>query len=788
MNLNHLPPKFNNPLIFALARQINDPIIILDAKFNVLLFNYSAEKLFCYTEKKSIKKSFNKICSELGIECFIDSYKDKIMRSVPLNISSTIYNFKVIWQAQTITIDNNNFYLLKANNNEREEKNKQNEIHQLKTLIENMPCNVYWMDKNCTMMGCNQNVLNMLNITREQFHGKSYEELSALCHWPEGLAYKLKNDDLSVMHTGKPIIANEDPPIPNGDGTFSNFLTSRVPLKNQNGEIVGVAGISTEVSALKEAKKKAEAANHAKTEFIANMSHDIRTPLTGVIGISDILEKLEANPELKQYAHDIHDCGQQLLAMLNSILDVVSADHVNEQDNVIETFNLTQCIEEVIHLEKPTMVVKHLDLRVDIDQTIPAFLVNDKTKIHRILLNLFSNAVKFTEKGSITLKVQLLNIQNHLAKVRFSVTDTGIGIPKEQQQKVFDRFFRASPSYKRQYTGHGVGLHIAQSYAKSLDTEIKLLSQEGIGTTFYIDITSAIGVADTLHDNIQQPCSKKSASIKNQTCLLVEDNPIALKILESIVADAGITYQSNIDGESALQTATTQSFDFIITDIGLPKMSGYDFVEKYRRWEKKQNKSPIPIFALTAHAANNELSTKCLQVGINAIYAKPFSSQTLYKILSDHFQIPPPNINQLSPIKSQNGPLESDLPDTEEALFLLNQFAILDSKKALSFVANDTNALKNILKAMANEELPNEAKQLKMAYLSKDWDTIENLAHKIKGGAIYLGTEQLKFACQYFERYKKAGHTPLLEKLYQQMVRVMDKTRQAICEYLRQKK
>lgn len=645
--------------------------------------------------------------------------------------------------------------------------------------------------------------IQYISPSYERIWGRSREELYSN---PERWITFLHPDDVIDYHPihemaarvallGEKARYSENYRIIRPDGSIRWIMDNGFPFYGEEGTCVGITGIAIDVTTeklatldLKIAKEQAEAANHAKTEFIANMSHDIRTPLTGVIGISDILEKLEANPELKQYAHDIHDCGQQLLAMLNSILDVVSADHVNEQDNIIETFSLTQCIEEVIHLEKPTMVVKHLDLRVDIDQTIPAFLVNDKTKIHRILLNLFSNAVKFTEKGSITLKVQLLNIQNHLAKVRFSVTDTGIGIPKEQQQKVFDRFFRASPSYKRQYTGHGVGLHIAQSYAKSLDTKIKLLSQEGIGTTFYVDITSAIGVADTLHDNIQQPCSKKSASIKNQTCLLVEDNPIALKILESIVADAGITYQSNIDGESALQTATTQSFDFIITDIGLPKMSGHDFVEKYRRWEKKQNKAPIPIFALTAHAANNELSTKCLQVGINAIYAKPFSSQTLYTILSDHFQIPPPNINQLSPIKSQNGPLESDLPDTEEALFLLNQFAILDSKKALSFVANDTNALKNILKAMANEEIPNEAKQLKMAYLSKDWDTIENLAHKIKGGAIYLGTEQLKFACQYFERYKKAGHTPLLEKLYQQMVRVMDKTRQAICEYLRQKK
>ena len=259
MNRIHLWPSIYSPLLITLANQTPEALVVLDKKFNIIIFNNSAEKLFSFPADKAINAPFKSVFNASGVKDFITPLKNKFLSTTMIDIPSIINNKKINWKAQTINNNNTIFHFLTTIG--MEEKDKLNEIFRLETLIEHMPCNVYWMDRHIQMVGCNQNVLTMLNMTREQFYGKTYEELSTLCHWPDGLSDRLKNDDLSVLHTGIPIIAKEDPPLPHSDGSFSNFLTSRVPLYNNDGEIIGVAGISTEVSPLKEARRKAEAAN-----------------------------------------------------------------------------------------------------------------------------------------------------------------------------------------------------------------------------------------------------------------------------------------------------------------------------------------------------------------------------------------------------------------------------------------------------------------------------------------------------------------------------------------------
>lgn len=274
----------------------------------------------------------------------------------------------------------------------------ENTMHYYENIIECMPGNVYWLDKNGMTLGCNQNVLDMFGLkSLSEFKGLSFKDMAKIGNWTDETAKSFEKDTLEVIHTGISRLNVEEPPIPNSNGKLIYFLTHRVPLFDKQKNVVGIVGISIDITPRKQmeieinrAKEAAEAANHAKTEFIANMSHDIRTPLTGVIGISEILENLEANRELKQYAKDIHQCGDQLLNMLNSILDVVSADHVNENDIITETFDLNECITDLAEIEKPTILTKNLKLLIKYDKKIPLFIINDRTKIHRILLNLIS--------------------------------------------------------------------------------------------------------------------------------------------------------------------------------------------------------------------------------------------------------------------------------------------------------------------------------------------------------------------------------------------------------------
>jgi len=654
------------------------------------------------------------------------------------------------------------------------------------------------------MIGCNQNVLTMLNMTPDQFIGKTYEELAEIGHWPDGLAQMLKADDLRVMNTGIPIIAHEDPPIPHAGGGFSNFLTSRVPLLNKDGSVEGIAGISADVTLLKAARTKAEVANKAKTEFIANMSHDIRTPLSGVVGMSQLLVDSLQNKEQKQYAEWLHISGEQLLNLLNDILDMISAEHIDDKSLGIESFDLRQCIQDIAALERPTIHLKGIDLRVEIDKNIPQYINSDRNKVHRIILNLLGNAIKFTEHGYVSIKAWLVSLDNKQATIRFAVTDTGIGIAEDQQDKVFDRFHRATPSYKGLYAGHGVGLHIAQSYANLLGGHIQLTSSLGQGTEFTFELNFQVP------DNVELPLPQfeerapilaippsptplntpdnlkisPSSDTHSPHILLVEDNHMALKVAETIAIRASCRVSSAITGEQALEMAKNTVFDLILTDIGLPGISGNEFTKIFREWEATNHKKPVPIVGLTAHAKTTAEKDSLLS-GMNNIFTKPITSTLMQGILTKYFYAQETHSID-TPVEMQAiSTLGIDLPETAEELFEMDAFPFLDIQLAISSIGNEA-IVREILQLMMSEDMQKDITNLEKAHKAGDWATVEKLAHKMKGGAVYIGTVKMKYACQYLERYQKAGHTQLLEPLYQQLISIVLETKNHIKQWLSQ--
>jgi len=336
------------------------------------------------------------------------------------------------------------------------------------------------------------------------------------------------------------------------DGDIRWIMDKGFPIYDSKGICCGVTGVAVDVTQEKQyelqltkAKEAAESANLAKTEFIANMSHDIRTPLSGVVGMSQLLVDVLKNREQKQYAEWLNDSGKQLLSLLNDILDIISVDQIHDDSLHQELFDLRKCLQDIIELERPTIHMKGLDIRVGVDAAIPQYIKSDATKLHRILLNLLGNTIKFTDKGQILIEAKLLNFKNQHATIKFSVTDNGIGIAADQQEKVFERFHRAIPSYKGLYTGHGVGLHIAQSYAKLLGGSIEVSSQLGFGSMFSFELR--VQVPDRVERPTQEPLIKpnsappaSAAQIDQHTphLLLVEDNNIALKVAEAIALSA----------------------------------------------------------------------------------------------------------------------------------------------------------------------------------------------------------------------------------------------------------
>lgn len=510
------------------------------------------------------------------------------------------------------------------------------------SILALMPGHVYWLNRKNVFLGCNDIQAKDARLTsREKIVGKTNKDMI----WKDQ-AEELDKINEQVMKTGVLHKAEEYTVTPDG---LAIYLSQKAPLRDKKGDIIGIVGVAVDITerkkmeaALRRAKEIAEVANNAKTEFISNMSHDIRTPLSGIVGMSKLLESGAENSEERQYAHWIHESGLQLLQLVNEVLEVVSSDLAGKKEIEVSSapFNLREGIQSIVQLVLPTIKMKALDLSIEIDETVPQNFITDGTKLHRVLLNLLGNAIKFTEKGQVGLKIKLMVDETDYVQLQFSVFDTGIGIPTDLQPKIFERFFRGQSTQ-----GHGVGLYIAQYYVGLLGGEIKVASKPGKGSTFYFTLSLKVGSQEDIqYREIKSPTTfalDKEIDVRSQLSvaanvpfiLLVEDNAIALRIVEAIATQASCKFISTTVGEQALELAKSMDFDFILTDIELPGISGSQLAQTIRQWEHTVNKKPIPIIGLTAHALDRA-EKECLDAGMNKLLAKPFNLKAMQELVA----------------------------------------------------------------------------------------------------------------------------------------------------------
>lgn len=778
-----LEKSLANDLLFGIANEVIEPIVLmLSDDFLIRNINSSGAQEFFQKERDELcGLSIIDLFTKLGInphplleafracgDSFHQTLKiehELLRKEYSLTILATQDQGKTSY-ALTMVASTGPFQILKSYVN---------------TIINNMPGAVYWKDKEGRYMGCNKFVAQMAGFeSPEEMVGKTDYDLC----WHE-FAEDWRLLDNKVIQEDTTIVREEKAKL--NSGKVITELTFKTPLKNEYNEIIGIIGTSLDITdrkemelALVQSQIAAEAANRAKSEFIANMSHDIRTPLGGVVGMSRILEDSIDAPKERQYARWINDCGQQLLNLLNEILDVISTDTINENDLSYGVCDLAQCMQDIAQLELPTIKLKNLDLALEIDEDIPQYLITDQTKLHRILLNLLGNAIKFTEKGHVGVKVKLIEHCDDSVKLRFSVFDTGIGISEAVQGRIFDQFFRADPSYKGLYKGNGIGLHIAQSYTRLLGGEIKLNSVVDEGTTFYFDLTLNIASVDQPSSPVLLPCKGEGSPIRqaqeSPMLLLIEDNPIALQMIKIAATQAGCRYMATEDAESAFALVQSTAFDIIITDIGLPGMSGDELTRSIREWEQLNDKPSIPIIGLTAHVSKAE-AEYCRQSGMNQVLIKPVTVNMLQRIVDEFMGTDVESPSVINP------GLGVDLPLTEPELLMLDQFPLLDIEDGLKILGSK-KVLVDMLTLLLNECIEKETQLIIEAYSSQDWDSIEKLAHKMKGGAAYCGTVKMYKACQYMERYHKAGHSKSLLALYRQLLRVITETKLIISRWL----
>ena len=385
------------------------------------------------------------------------------------------------------------------------------------------------------------------------------------------------------------------------------------------------------VTSLKDMLARSEAATKVKSEFLARMSHEIRTPMNGIIGMTYLA--MRNNPDEKQmvFLRRINVAATTLLDIINDILDF-SKMEANKMEIKNASFSISGMLQSVYDLVQIKAEEKGLDLSFSVADNVPDVLIGDSLRLSQVCINICTNALKFTESGSVNLDVTLKSKDDKKILLLFAIKDTGIGISKDVQEHIFDSFSQADGSITRKYGGTGLGLSISKLIVKMMGGNIWLQSEPGKGSTFYFTVEVQEGTAeDIVEKEHSLPGSFESASFLNLKVLLVEDKEINQEIAREILNDMGIKVTMAQNGAEALELWQSDDFDLIFMDIQMPVMDGLTAARAIRDSDAPRAKS-IPIIAMTANAMSGDRE-KSLEAGMNEHITKPLNIEELRQAL-----------------------------------------------------------------------------------------------------------------------------------------------------------
>lgn len=650
----------------------------------------------------------------------------------------------------------------------------------LENIVEQIPYFIFWKDTQSVYLGCNQKFANLVNKKSPQ---DVIGETDFTLAWGKGESELFRYGDQEALK-GNPKIDEEEVLI-RPDGSRLIMLVNKLPMHDKHGNCIGILGTSVDITErkkleqnLRDAKEKAEVASRAKTAFLENMRHDIRTPLTGIVGCAHLIQMQSRNPrKVSEYADDLVESSDALMDFLNRVLESITVAS-GEIPLLKQRFDLHEILKQPLRLNRSQAKVKGLDLILDYDSHIPV-LIGDPIRVQKIILELLTNALKYTDKGQIKVSARLIKNEKREVIIELRVSDSGMGIPKEKQHEIYKPFTRLTPSAEGIYSGTGMGLSVVKQFIDDLSGEIHLESEVGKGATFICLIPFQESLlneqTDKLHHNalaafdgdcvsnqkvMEKVVASKYITTKQNSVLLVEDNEIAARVAKNVLSEQGCQVDIATDGKMALKKLEKNTYHLVLMDVGLPGEDGCEVTRQIRVKQAKKNLW-VPIIGITAHIAV-EKRQRCLANGMNAVYNKPLTIEKLEEILNAF------------------APVEHLLPNKpKSSIDALQSIPLFDFERAIKLVGHQkfiTECLSLLIKEL-NEDLP----RVKQEYKAKNWRAMKDRIHKWKGGASYCGATRLMTICQ--QLYLALENQPVtvtsVTMLYQQLLQVVAQTQQA---------